>query len=309
MFWTLANAALGCEALDNFWRMAMKGSSPESALAVASKYKKGSGVMVLRSSGSKSKAAILGVNEEGLLVVGWTENGKSYSKAIPPEKCAGMLSPVEEGAQAALGSTVEVPGKRIFAGAPSHEGFGKGNGFSASRRLENGETVKVFYDGYGDFKYAQKNGKIFSAAEIPGFRPTDLAPGKYTYVVLDDGSMVFGKVENSFEFGVKHGHLAQGENVVAAGELSIESGGSYKFNLESGSYTQKLVSSGKTSMGELEKKMTRLFEAEMGGKAGQYTDKVLLDGRPPSASELKVLCNSVLFKVNNKAICDMVFGQ
>ena len=76
--------------------------------------------------------------------------------------------------------------------------------------FSDGIRREVHYS-LNDLKIAEDVGLIYE--NVP---PARLKRGQgYTYVVLNDGSLVFGEVHDVPEFGVKHLHLANGKPVKA----------------------------------------------------------------------------------------------
>ncbi len=150
----------------------------------------------------------------------------------------------------------------------------------------------------GDREYARSAGRLFEDTA-----PSALPRGKkYTYIVTEDGKMTFGEVVDGTEFGVKHAHLANGRKVLAAGELAIDEAGHYAFNLESGSYSMKIMEKGLATEGQLEGRVSSIFEGELGA-GGEYTKSKLTSTAPPTPAEYKQLCGSAQFLKLNGMLC------
>lgn len=77
------------------------------------------------------------------------------------------------------------------------------------------EHFKFVYS-LDDRKYAVDQGKVFNNVAVGS-----LPVGSYSWVLTSDGDLSFGRLENSWEFGVKHIHLANGRSVLIAGELML----------------------------------------------------------------------------------------
>tara|TARA_Y100000590_G_scaffold470454_1_gene665268 strand:+ start:148220 stop:149482 length:1263 start_codon:yes stop_codon:yes gene_type:complete len=240
-----------------------------------------------RTDNAFNTGTITKVDETGAVHVSYKmKDGRVGTKSILAEFVDKTIRPVNQGNDIA----------EIFARSPSH--FNSADGmFSAPRMLPNGTKARVKYI-VDDRNIAIAQGKLFdnvSAAELPRGK-------SYTYIVKEDGRMVFGQVEDGWEVGVKHAHLANGEKVVAAGEISIDGSGAFKWNLESGSYTRKLVQSNQTTMETLERQMRTVFDKQF-GNSGKYVDDVLLNSDPPNLAQIKIFCNDPNFKILNASIC------
>lgn len=228
-----------------------------------------------------------GVHVEYLL-----KDGRSASKVIAANNIDSFLKPGKNIDD--LNGVNSI--KKYFADAPTHT-QGADLTFMAKRALPNGDRAYVNYM-TPDRDFAKAQGKLFEAVS-----PKDLPKGQsYTYIVREDGKMVFGVAEDGWEFGVKHAHLANGDKVMAAGEITIDASGAFKWNLESGSFTRKLVESGKTDMVTLEKQMKNVFQDEF-GNTGKFTDEILLNSGPPTPERLRALCSSAQFLVLNRNVC------
>lgn len=240
-----------------------------------------------RTNGGYATGVITGIDDTGKVNVMFKlDDGRNATKSIPPKDVDTYIRPPKIAQE-----------QGIFRGSPSHS-QGKDGLFMAGRRLPNGESRRMMYT-VGDREYAIANKKLFEGVKSVH----DLPHGNsYTYVVKEDGSMVFGLAEDGWEFGVKHAHLANGDRIVAAGEVTVRGPKDFTWNLESGSFTRKLVESGKTSMDQLKGQMEKLFQSKW-GSSGQYTDDILLRSDPPTPDNLRKLCASDLFRALNGGIC------
>jgi hypothetical protein len=146
---------------------------------------------------------------------------------------------------------------------------------------------------------AIKQGRLFEDARI-----TDLPKGRtYSYVILDDGTKVFGDIRNGLEYGVKHIHLANGRAVVAAGELSVDASGAYSYNLLSGSYTMKMIKAEQTTSTKLKELIEKAFTQEAG--PGTYTSKTILPAEDVSdRSMMYIRLNDPKFCKDNPGFCN-----
>jgi len=240
-----------------------------------------------RTDNAFNTGTITKVDEAGSVHVSYTmKDGQIGSKKVMAEFVDVTLKPVNRGNDIA----------DIFARSPSH--FQDADGmFSAPRLLPNGTKARVTYV-VDDRNIAIAQGKLFdnvSAADLPRGK-------SYTYIVKSDGKMVFGQVDDGWEVGVKHAHLANGEKVVAAGEISIDASGAFKWNLESGSFTRKLVQGKQTNMEVLEKQMRTVFDKQF-GNSGHFVDDILLNSDPPNMAQVKIFCADKNFKILNASIC------
>ncbi len=167
-------------------------------------------------------------------------------------------------------------------------------------RLADGSRKPIIYT-LADREFARSRGKLYE-----GVLPSSLPRGKsYTYVILEDGSMVFGEVENGLEFGVKHFHLANGRRVKAAGELRIAADGSYEVNLLSGTFSKPLVDFYGVPERDLESRVLSVFNSDAKMGEGVVVKNDLLPSRAPTVSEFEQICSSPVFALNRGA-CGVV---
>lgn len=246
-----------------------------------------------RTDNAYNSGRISHIDDSGNVYLEYTlKDGRVATKTIGPDS-------VDQYIKASSTVNPKSSIQNIFENSPVHN-QPKDAMFSAGRDLPDGSRASVRYV-TEDREIARMQGKLFE-----GVSPSDLPKGKsYTYIVKEDGKMVFGQVDDGWEVGVKHAHLANGDNVLVAGEISLDASGAYKWNLESGSYTRKILQGGQTDMATLEKQMTQVFNEKLGA-SGQYVDDVLLNSGPPSMSNVKILCADQRFKMLNAAICNQL---
>lgn len=151
-------------------------------------------------------------------------------------------------------------------------------------RMRDGRNA-VVEQGPSARMYAVEKGLIQENVQV-----NNLERGQsYTYVILDDGTVAYGNVKNSFEYGVKHIQLANGRPVVAAGELRVNLDGSVVFNLESGTFTKPLIQQKGVSPEDLKQKVQQVI----GGRADtemKYTNEILVSKEDPTRSQMMDLC-------------------
>jgi hypothetical protein len=155
-----------------------------------------------------------------------------------------------------------------------------------------------FINAMEDTAYGRRAGRVFDDVS-----PASLPRGKrYTYVITEDGRMSFGMVEDSFEFGVKHMHIAGGRPVLVAGELEVAANGSLRFNLESGTFTRHILEGGGVTENVLAGRVQNILSREVGSsnvtRVGGSDILVPYSNTPPSAAELARLCASAEFLLN-----------
>jgi hypothetical protein len=152
-----------------------------------------------------------------------------------------------------------------------------------------------------DGAYGRRMGLVFDDVS-----PGQLRQGRYTYVITQDGSVSFGLVEDSWEFGVKHLHIAAGRPVVAAGELEVTAQGSLRFNTESGTFTRQLVAQGVTE-DQLAQRVQNVFSREVGAQRVQRVGngEILQPGSrvPPTRERIAQLCATPEFRASNGHLC------
>jgi hypothetical protein len=148
-------------------------------------------------------------------------------------------------------------------------------------KAHDGEDIRFVYH-LEDYLYAKNQGFIIK-------NPKDLKTDRsYTFVLLEDKKMRFGLVENGLEFGVKHFQLAQGEPVLASGELSLKD---CKFNLESGTYNRKRSEEEKKQQ---ELVLTDYFKKTLSDRCLdiEITKNLLVSNELPSEISMQNLCST-----------------
>lgn len=247
-------------------------------------FRVGSEVSIPRSSGGRSDARVVDINNEtGRARVIWTENGKEYSKVVRIEDIQSI-----QRRTAATSPT-------LFRGSPSirHD-----DSMTQNIRDLGPPYGRVRITQTSDSrKYAVQSGRIRENVPVSSLEKNN----SYTYVVTDSGEVVFGRVDNAIEYGVKHLNLANGRPVVAAGEIKINNQGQIEYNLESGSFTRALVQQKGVSQEELQRKMRELFLSQ-GASDLRYTNDILVPSRAPTRQELISMCADQVFRTFN-SIC------
>lgn len=152
--------------------------------------------------------------------------------------------------------------------------------------------------------FALQEGRLF---EIRASQPRQLPEGQYTYTITRDGVLTVGRVEDSFEYGVKHSALARGREVVSAGELRVGANGAFTFNDSSGTFVRPLVEEAGVNPQQLAERTARSLERYF-GTSGRRTSASLLPKETPSRERLRQLCNEVPFCNANAKPCQTLFG-
>ncbi len=134
-------------------------------------------------------------------------------------------------------------------------------------------------------------------------RPSRLPRGKsYNYVVLDDGRMVFGQVDDALEAGASHIHLANGRPVRVAGQIRVSPDGRYSYNLLSGAYTLPIIQELGVAEDVLQQRVRQVFAADFGDE-GTFLDEAFELEQLPSPDQLQELCTVASFARMNAALC------
>ena len=162
------------------------------------------------------------------------------------------------------------------------------------------DTPRQVVYGLEDRIVAEREGLIFE-----NVLPSQLPPGTYTYVILEEGSIVFGKVSTNLEFGAKHFHLANGRPVKVAGEVAIGETGRYVFNLRSGTFTSPILdqkfnqfqnlgtAAARQEVAKFEATLQKNVDAVFDnyfGRKGDFTKYGVLPNQPSSLDELVDIC-------------------
>lgn len=192
---------------------------------------------------------------------------------------------------------------KVFRGDATHRNPGNVDGKFAVKYVKRGSNDGgyVVYN-LADREYAIKAGLLYEGMSID-----QLPKGRrYSYVILENGTQVFGHVDNGFEFGVKHGHLANGRPVFVAGEVDIDATGNITYNLLSGTFTEKIIANSKkgthAETENLRTKVKYIFGSETKNQV-QYTDEVLLSKELPDGDLKRRYCLFPEFLKDNKHWC------
>jgi hypothetical protein len=121
-------------------------------------------------------------------------------------------------------------------------------------------------------------------------------------VITTHGEHRYGKVIDSWEVGVKHLNLAQGDDCCCAGEIKISRKGHVTFNLLSGTFTSDLIRKGHTTLDELVYRTTRFFRS-ITQRQVRYTPDSLFVKHLPSVSELAKIRRLPDFARRNELLC------
>jgi hypothetical protein len=131
---------------------------------------------------------------------------------------------------------------------------------------------------------------------------SQLKPGTYTFLFTRGGKFVTGRVDDNFEIGVKHVDLANGREGVVAGELRVLEGGSYSFNIESGTYSRELIRKHNVPEEDLKRRAQETLEFHI-GRPGEYSQGTFLSGRTPDIKRIADLCRKRDFFAFNEDGC------
>jgi hypothetical protein len=154
---------------------------------------------------------------------------------------------------------------------------------------------------------AEEEGKIFINTPLQQLPTTNL-PRSYTWVLLEDGTVVFGQVDNVWEIGVKHINLAAGKTVLAAGEMKMGNDLSIIWNLESGSFSRKIMESiGEEELLETASEVFKVYSDSRYQPQAliKKGDQSLLPTGNPTIEELAKLCQDSRFLevAQNREFC------
>jgi hypothetical protein len=155
-------------------------------------------------------------------------------------------------------------------------------------------------------QFAINEGRI---VEMRASDPKKLQPGSYTYAITSDPPrLIVGKVEDSFEYGVKHAHILNGRKAWSAGELRVNADGSYVFNNDSGTIVNLGLLDKGVSPNQLRKKTEESLKIYL-QRSGRWSDSELVGGNSPTRQRLLEYCNQTIFCVENASSCMRVFGN
>lgn len=165
-----------------------------------------------------------------------------------------------------------------------------------------GRGEKDIFHSLDHRKIAEAEGRIFENVPI-----NKLPKGQnYTYVILENGEVVYGAAPDAFELGVKHFQLSNKRGVVAAGELRILPDGTKYFNTQSGSYTAKITAKGKTTNDQIAERVEALF-SQSADQSVHYTDQILIEeGEGIFPQKYRRYCKdpNLDFGFYNRNLCD-----
>jgi|GEM_PF-5216887 len=168
------------------------------------------------------------------------------------------------------------------------------------KRTDSGGPSSMYFD-KDDINYAQSQKRVFDNSKITTLPRSHY----YTYVLTAYGEVSYGLVNDVWEYGVKHFHIARLRPIVAAGELFIDANGQVTFNLESGTFTKNIIQMKHVPQKEIELGVQRLFVDELGNPdLVRYTDRVLFQQLDlPSLREKQKLCGFKHFTNHNPNFC------
>jgi hypothetical protein len=169
------------------------------------------------------------------------------------------------------------------------------------RAPDNSQTpFPISYD-VSDREFGIREKRIFEDSSV-----LDLTEGSYTFLITLDGHIVFGKVIDYWEFGVKHIHLANSRPVLVAGEMKINPNKSIQFNLDSGSFTVPIINAKHTTYEALEVAVIEIFREVFQVPSIEYTPGyTFIPSHPPIWEDLLKLCSASEFKARNAWICEL----
>jgi hypothetical protein len=176
---------------------------------------------------------------------------------------------------------------------PDYQWAGK----AVSKQPDKTDVIQFTFD---DRNYGVLHNRIYE-----NISPQQLPVNKhYNYVILDDGSMVYGELVDAWEYGVKHPHLALNRTVLAAGEVYIDDTGKIFFNVESGKFTKNILKNAGLKKSELGDKVKKAFGYNKNNDNLFYQENLPRPSKPPASEELIQLCRDVIFILNNSHLCN-----
>lgn len=161
-------------------------------------------------------------------------------------------------------------------------------------------TTTVAFHAGTDRAVAEESKKILTVNELKA--PAKGKTDAYNYVLLEDGRMVLGKVDNEWQVGVNHSQLAPGTRVVGMGELKVNDANAMTFNVSSFSFGKKEI-----NVAAMQEKVKSYFKNH-GRDQLQVVDhtEVLVPTRQPSFGELLGYCGNKTFRSRNSSLCGQV---
>ncbi|MBX3016925.1 MAG: hypothetical protein KF767_03470 [Bdellovibrionaceae bacterium] len=163
-----------------------------------------------------------------------------------------------------------------------------------------GERVSFSVRSTPEFRTAAERRGQIREFTTPG-DARQLPAGEYTYLLTRDGRMVVGRVEDNFELGVKHQNLANGREVVSAGELRVTADGRQQFNTLSGTYTRDIVQKHATEA-ELQARTQRALDSYFGRRV-ERVETDILPSNQPSTQTIRWACMNKDFLIYNAPAC------
>lgn len=162
-----------------------------------------------------------------------------------------------------------------------------------------------------DYQYGVEAGLI-----LEGVFARDLPrDAGYHFVVLENGSWVFGRVLDSWHFGASATALARGRPALAGGQIFIGVDGNYVWNLSSpisAALSNEQIG-GRQAEYRMPLRIANLLNRQFAGgegpaRTGQFVGNrpVIVDvdmRQPPSVEEIQRLCRSAVFRLNNEMLC------
>lgn len=256
-------------------------------------------VLIPRKNGQSSEGWVAEFEPGGHAVVRFKENGETLEKTVHVDR----LKPLNQSPTSPRGP----PGSETEFLAHNAQRYPKGELI----HHDTGSVVNVrpFRD---PVTGQESKVEIINPAAARGFPdaqltnhrgPTRLEPGRYTYAVLDDGTLVTAKVHDAWEVGAKHVNLANGRKVGVAGELKVLDDGSYQYNILSGSYSRQLISYRGISPSVLTDRAGQTLNSYFPKQKGYATPDELLPSRPPSLTQIVRYCNFKPFYRTNLDLC------
>ena len=151
-----------------------------------------------------------------------------------------------------------------------------------------------------DYQYAVNQNRIFIHPRLHDL-PVEHS---YNYILTTSGELVIGMVLDAWEFGVKHLHLAQGRDVLVAGELLVNADSSYSFNLMSGTLMMPIAASHPEYNSRLELAIQSFFLDEFGSRGLFLKTGTLLPlSVQPTPEEKSRFCDFSDFSLRNPQVC------
>ena len=163
----------------------------------------------------------------------------------------------------------------------------------------------VTFSAADDFKMARAQGNIITPDKIS--TPAKGKTASYNYVLLEDGQMVLGKVENEWQVGVNHQQLANGKKVIGMGEMAVSDSGKITYSVSSKAEVPGQHRPADVDVASVEAKVARFLQANGQSSASAVEHAtVLTPSRKPFFGELMKYCSDAVFKVRNSGLCSQL---